>query len=64
MSTASSENSGKKLRNILLLLPLIVFLALAALFLYRLGAGDPSRIPSALIGQPGSGDRSSAVART
>jgi cytochrome c biogenesis protein CcmG/thiol:disulfide interchange protein DsbE len=26
-----------------------VFLALAALFYYRLGAGDPSRIPSALL---------------
>ena len=25
---------------------------LAALFMFRLGAGDPSRIPSALIGQP------------
>jgi cytochrome c biogenesis protein CcmG/thiol:disulfide interchange protein DsbE len=36
----------------MLLLPLAVFLALAALFLYRLGAGDPSRIPSALIGRP------------
>ena len=33
-------------------LPLLAFLALAALFLFRLGAGDPSRIPSALIGQP------------
>jgi len=52
MSTASSEDSGKKQRNILILLPLIVFLALAALFLYRLSTGDPSRIPSALIGQP------------
>ncbi len=52
MSTASSEDSGKKQRNILILLPLIVFLALAALFFYRLGTGDPSRIPSALIGQP------------
>jgi cytochrome c biogenesis protein CcmG/thiol:disulfide interchange protein DsbE len=50
MSTASSE--GKKQRNILILLPLIVFLALAALFLYRLSTGDPSRIPSALIGHP------------
>ncbi len=29
-----------------------MFLALAALFLYRLGSGDPSRIPSALIGRP------------
>ena len=31
---------------------LIAFLGLAALFMYRLGAGDPSRIPSALIGHP------------
>ncbi|HXN43691.1 MAG TPA: DsbE family thiol:disulfide interchange protein [Xanthobacteraceae bacterium] len=34
------------------LLPLIGFLALAALFLVRLGSGDPGRIPSALIGHP------------
>jgi cytochrome c biogenesis protein CcmG/thiol:disulfide interchange protein DsbE len=33
-------------------LPFIVFLALAALFFYRLGAGDPSALPSALIGRP------------
>jgi cytochrome c biogenesis protein CcmG/thiol:disulfide interchange protein DsbE len=52
MSTASSEASGNKRRNILLLLPLVVFLALAALFLIRLGSGDPSRLPSALIGRP------------
>lgn len=52
MSTTSSEGSVKKRRNILLLLPLAVFLALAALFFYRLGTGDPSRIPSALIGHP------------
>ena len=30
----------------------MAFLALAALFLFRLGSGDPSRIPSALIGRP------------
>jgi cytochrome c biogenesis protein CcmG/thiol:disulfide interchange protein DsbE len=35
-----------------LLLPLLGFLALAALFLVRLGAGDPSRIPSALLDKP------------
>ena len=29
-----------------------LFLALAALFFFRLGSGDPSRIPSALIGRP------------
>jgi cytochrome c biogenesis protein CcmG, thiol:disulfide interchange protein DsbE len=51
MSTAADESSGKKRRNILVLLPLAAFLALAALFLYRLGSGDPSRLPSALIGR-------------
>jgi cytochrome c biogenesis protein CcmG/thiol:disulfide interchange protein DsbE len=39
-------------RRTVVLLPLLAFLALSALFMYRLGAGDPSRIPSALIGQP------------
>ncbi len=39
-------------RRLLLTLPLIVFFALAALLLLRLGAGDPSLIPSALIGHP------------
>ena len=38
-------------RTIVVFLPLVVFLGLAALFLMRLGSGDPSRIPSALIGQ-------------
>ncbi len=38
--------------RIVLLLPLVLFLALAALFLIRLGSGDPNRIPSALIGKP------------
>ena len=33
-------------------LPLIAFSALAAVFWLRLGDGDPSRIPSALIGHP------------
>jgi len=39
-------------RRILVLLPLAVFLALTAIFLVRLFSGDPSRIPSALIGRP------------
>jgi cytochrome c biogenesis protein CcmG/thiol:disulfide interchange protein DsbE len=52
MSAESSESSGPKRRNILVLLPLLAFLALAALFYFRLGAGDTSLIPSALIGQP------------
>jgi cytochrome c biogenesis protein CcmG, thiol:disulfide interchange protein DsbE len=33
-------------------LPLALFAALAGLFLFRLFAGDASRIPSALIGKP------------
>jgi cytochrome c biogenesis protein CcmG, thiol:disulfide interchange protein DsbE len=36
----------------LMLLPLIFFLGLAVLFWFRLGDGDPSKIPSALIGRP------------
>jgi cytochrome c biogenesis protein CcmG/thiol:disulfide interchange protein DsbE len=52
MSAAAGESSGKKRRHILVLLPLIAFIALSALFLYRLGTGDPSRLPSALIGRP------------
>ena len=39
-------------RRLIVLLPLVVFLALAALFLFRLGSGDPSKLPSALIGRP------------
>jgi cytochrome c biogenesis protein CcmG/thiol:disulfide interchange protein DsbE len=35
-----------------MLLPLIFFAGLAVLFWFRLGDGDPSRIPSALIGHP------------
>ena len=35
-----------------MLLPLIFFAGLAVLFWFGLGAGDPSRIPSALIGRP------------
>lgn len=45
------QQSARGKRNLLVLLPLLAFLALAALFLYRLGAGDPSKLPSALIGR-------------
>src|SRR5436190_4494249 len=38
-------------RRLLVAIPLVVFVALAGLFLFRLGAGDASRIPSALIGR-------------
>ncbi|HET7912008.1 MAG TPA: DsbE family thiol:disulfide interchange protein [Pseudolabrys sp.] len=52
MTTASSEGSARRRRNVLVFVPLVAFAALAALFFYRLGAGDPSRLPSALIGHP------------
>ena len=39
-------------RPILMALPLLVFATLAVLFWLRLGSGDPSKIPSALIGRP------------
>jgi cytochrome c biogenesis protein CcmG/thiol:disulfide interchange protein DsbE len=52
MSTATENPAPVKRRRLLVLLPLLVFLALAALFLYRLGAGDPGMLPSALIGRP------------
>ena len=39
-------------RVFMMLLPLVFFIGLAALFWFRLGDGDPSRIPSALIGRP------------
>jgi cytochrome c biogenesis protein CcmG/thiol:disulfide interchange protein DsbE len=60
--TATEQDDGRKSdgektpaprrRRTVVLLPLLAFLALSALFMYRLGTGDPSRIPSALIGQP------------
>jgi cytochrome c biogenesis protein CcmG, thiol:disulfide interchange protein DsbE len=46
------EDAGAWRRRMIVLIPLAAFLALAALFVLRLGAGDPSRIPSALIGHP------------
>jgi cytochrome c biogenesis protein CcmG/thiol:disulfide interchange protein DsbE len=39
-------------RRLAVLIPLAVFLGLVLLFFFRLNAGDPSVIPSALIGHP------------
>jgi cytochrome c biogenesis protein CcmG/thiol:disulfide interchange protein DsbE len=47
-----SDASGNRRAKVLVALPLLAFLALAALFFFRLGAGDPSQLPSALIGRP------------
>jgi cytochrome c biogenesis protein CcmG, thiol:disulfide interchange protein DsbE len=48
--TTTSQDEGRR-RKLLVFLPLALFLALAALFFFRLGAGDPSAVPSALIGR-------------
>lgn len=52
MTAAANESSNIGRRRIVVLVPLLVFLALAVLFLFRLSSGDPSIIPSALIGHP------------
>lgn len=51
MSEAPGQRAPAR-RSLIVLLPLVAFLALAALFYFRLGSGDASRIPSALIGRP------------
>jgi cytochrome c biogenesis protein CcmG, thiol:disulfide interchange protein DsbE len=53
--TAAEQNTTQKAgvftrTRLIVLLPLLAFLGLAAIFILRLGAGDPSHIPSALIG--------------
>jgi len=50
--TQVEKDAAPPRRKLLVFLPLAVFLALAALFFLRLGGGDPSRVPSALIGRP------------
>ena len=52
MSKTASGNSERRPRRFIVLAPLILFAGLTALFLVRLNAGDPSLIPSALIGHP------------
>jgi cytochrome c biogenesis protein CcmG/thiol:disulfide interchange protein DsbE len=51
--TSLADDTGATFRRrLLVLVPLLVFLGLSALFMFGLRAGDPSLIPSALIGRP------------
>ena len=52
MTAMEKENAWPSRRRIAVLAPLLVFLGLVVLFVLRLQSGDPSRIPSALIGHP------------
>ena len=50
--TIATKPPERRRPSLLVLAPLIIFAGLAALLFLRLGSGDPSRIPSALIGRP------------
>jgi len=52
VTSVPNESAKAGRRRIAVLVPLAVFLALVLLFLLRLYSGDPSLIPSALIGHP------------
>jgi cytochrome c biogenesis protein CcmG/thiol:disulfide interchange protein DsbE len=52
MSEPSTTSTAPRTSRWLVALPLVGFALLAAIFWFRLGNGDPSRIPSALIGHP------------
>ena len=52
MSDPASSPASPRKKSWLLALPLLGFIALAGIFLLRLQGGDPSKIPSALIGRP------------
>jgi cytochrome c biogenesis protein CcmG/thiol:disulfide interchange protein DsbE len=46
-----SEQALPTRRSWLMALPLLAFAVMAALFWFKLGSGDPSKLPSALIGR-------------
>ncbi len=52
MSEPSTTGATAPTSRWLMALPLAAFAVLAAIFWFRLGNSDPSRIPSALIGHP------------
>jgi cytochrome c biogenesis protein CcmG, thiol:disulfide interchange protein DsbE len=52
VTDAVNDKANVRTRRIVVLVPLAVFLGLAVLFLVGLYSGDPSILPSALIGQP------------
>jgi cytochrome c biogenesis protein CcmG/thiol:disulfide interchange protein DsbE len=52
MSEPATSDAPRQNRRWVVALPLLGFIVLAGLFLLRLQGGDPSKIPSALIGRP------------
>ncbi|MCK1603941.1 DsbE family thiol:disulfide interchange protein [Bradyrhizobium sp. 166] len=49
---SSAMARRRALARLWLIIPLLVFVGIGALLLVRLGAGDPSLVPSAVIGRP------------
>jgi cytochrome c biogenesis protein CcmG/thiol:disulfide interchange protein DsbE len=52
MNSVAGEPSKVGYRRLLVLIPLLFFIGLVIVFVIGLYGGDPSRIPSALIGHP------------
>lgn len=50
--SGAPDTTASRRRSWVVALPLVAFMALAALFWFRLQSGDPARLPSALIGRP------------
>jgi cytochrome c biogenesis protein CcmG/thiol:disulfide interchange protein DsbE len=50
VTAVANQSTNVRRRRVVVLVPLVVFLGLVVLFLFGLNAGDPSLIPSALIG--------------
>jgi cytochrome c biogenesis protein CcmG/thiol:disulfide interchange protein DsbE len=55
--SATTNDTAKQIaspgwRRVIVATPLVIFLGVAGLFLFRLGSGDPATLPSALIGHP------------
>ena len=49
---ATTKPPSAPRRRLIVLAPLVVFGAMAAMFAFALTKGDPSKLPSALIGKP------------
>jgi len=62
VTSIANETTNVRRRRIVVLAPLVIFLGLVLLFLIRLYAGDPSLIPSALIGHPAPQTKLPAIA--
>ena len=52
MEGTADETTPKPRRGLLAFVPVLIFVGLATAFVFALRAGDPSKLPSALVGKP------------